>query len=489
MTPRRSVRIVRGAAVALVSMLVYAVSLGVFLALTLLVISMEEGGENLSAGSVALTKAVVLLTQGSGFVSGPITLTLTPLLATVLLIALIRALALRLKAAPSGYPAGAIVWVLVDLWLRSGLTVESVDPAWLTAAKGLLVFTIGYALAVIPSCVLVERIRDYARDHVGADLRRALRLGAFTGSALLLAYLAMGLIAVIIWTIAGRDAVGEVFAMSGMETGSRILTSVLCLAWLPNVALWAVSWLFGSGFVIGQLADFTLWIGQSSGLPAVPAFGILPRPIDAMWLRTALVLLPLVSGLVAGLWGVLSRRCFGFRLAGPGRIDAHELVLSLAYPAGAFCLSSVIVSLGATLMFSLGNGALGQLRLAHVGVDVMDSTRAVARPTALGLLMAWGLTLVGVASIFGIRWLASHIRRSPSLSPSSASDTAEASAAASDADDAGHAAGKTGDTEDSTDGGDMTPRPRIVMSQSQHKEEPDDHHKPTAETRVGVRLP
>lgn len=468
----RPIRCLKGAAVALASMVIYAVTLGVFLALTLLVISMEEGGANLSAGTVTLTKAVVLLTQGSGFVSGPITLTLTPLLATLLLIALIRALALRLKAALAGYLPGAIVWALMVLWMHADSQIEAVDAAWLAVAKGILVFSIGYGLAVIPSCGILDKARAYLREHTRADLRRALRLGAVVGGALLVVYLAVGVITVIVWTVLGRDAVAQVFAMSGMEIGSRILTSIMCLAWLPNVALWAVSWLFGSGFVIGQLADFTLWIGQSSGLPAVPAFGILPQPIAEAWLCVALVLIPMLCGLVAGLWAILSKRGFGLRVAGPGRIDARELVLSLAYPAGAFCLSSVLVSLSSTILFALGNGALGRKRLAHVGVDVMDSTRALARPTALGLLTAWGLTLVGVALIFGIRWMASRIRRSSAPVSSDSADAEELEAPQTAPQDTGE-----------------KPQPRVVQSNIQNRKEPDDHHEPTAETRLGVRLP
>ena len=56
----------KGLAVAAVSMIIYAVALGCYMALMLLVISMEEGGDNLSAFSVPLTEALVLLSQVSG---------------------------------------------------------------------------------------------------------------------------------------------------------------------------------------------------------------------------------------------------------------------------------------------------------------------------------------------------------------------------------------------------------------------------------------
>lgn len=54
---------VRGAIVALASMAIYAVALGCYTALMLLVVSMEEGGDNLTVGTTSLTQAVVLLSE------------------------------------------------------------------------------------------------------------------------------------------------------------------------------------------------------------------------------------------------------------------------------------------------------------------------------------------------------------------------------------------------------------------------------------------
>ena len=79
-------------------MAIYAVALGCYTALMLLVVSMEEGGDNLTVGTTSLTQAVVLLSEGSGFRTDSFTLTITPLLLTILLIWLINALIMRIKA-------------------------------------------------------------------------------------------------------------------------------------------------------------------------------------------------------------------------------------------------------------------------------------------------------------------------------------------------------------------------------------------------------
>ena len=67
------------------------VALGCYTALMLLVVSMEEGGDNLTVGTTSLTQAVVLLVRDRGFRT-PIrsALTITPLLLTILLIWLIN---------------------------------------------------------------------------------------------------------------------------------------------------------------------------------------------------------------------------------------------------------------------------------------------------------------------------------------------------------------------------------------------------------------
>ena len=70
---------------------------------------MEEGGDNLSAFSVPLTEALVLLSQGIGFKTDVITLTIVPLLLTVLLIALIAQLARRFGTSLRGFAAGLVI--------------------------------------------------------------------------------------------------------------------------------------------------------------------------------------------------------------------------------------------------------------------------------------------------------------------------------------------------------------------------------------------
>lgn len=278
---------VRGAIVALASMAIYAVALGCYTALMLLVVSMEEGGDNLTVGTTSLTQAVVLLSEGSGFRTDSFTLTITPLLLTILLIWLINALIMRIKAyGPHAYVAGLIVWLGLNEAFRQSVHLGLVDDQWLVLLKAAIVFSIGFLCAAVPESAKMRAFRDWTRKQVPADIRHCLKIGVALAVAILSIYLAIGLITVIVWSVRNHAAVVSLFELSGMETGSRILTTVAMLIWLPNVMLWAVSWLFGGGFAIGDLASFTLWLGQSKELPAIPVFGILPEPVSSELWRT-----------------------------------------------------------------------------------------------------------------------------------------------------------------------------------------------------------
>ncbi|WP_236023706.1 DUF6350 family protein [Bifidobacterium miconis] len=442
-------------------MAVFAIALGCFIALMLLVISMEEGGDNLSAHALSLTAAVVLLSQGSGFTVGPVQLTLVPLLLTVLLIALVRAFAQRMSCDAPGYAGGLVVWLLLDGLFRGGTDVELHDDLLVTLAKGCLVFSIGYLLAALPVSMTVARVVQWLRDSVADRLRTTIRTGVMTAASLMLGYLSFGLITVIVWAVRNHAAVAKLFELLAMGTGSRILTTVACVAWLPNLCIWAVSWLFGAGFSIGDLGSFTLWIGQSTALPSIPVFGIFPEPVEDQTVRVALVSIPLLCGLVAGLAAMWSKKAFAMRIGGETSQPDAELVMSFAYPAGGFCLTCALLSISSSLLFVVSNGGLGKERLASMGVDVVQSTQSVGRPTALGLLAAWLLSLVGVAAVFGIRWASRRVRGRGS---SAVGATADSTAAAEDVPATGR------------------------QQETATKEEQDDEHEPTNTTGAGIRL-
>lgn len=444
----------RGPIIAIGSMALYAIALGCFLALMLLVISMEEGGENLSSSTLDMTRIVVLLSQGIGFETDSLSLSIMPLLLTVLLIGLVWSFSRKICTDIRAYVSGVVVWIVINVMGTQSLPVGLLDWPALVCVKSAVVFSLGFAGAALSKGPFSGQLRELIRHHVSDGVRRTIRTGLMVGVIMMGVYLVMGLITVIVWGVLNRSAMDSLFADIGMGTGSRILTTIASLAWLPNLCIWAVSWLFGAGFHIGELATFTLWIGQGRSLPPLPVFGLLPQAVGDEGIRFAVVLIPLVVGFVAGLASMAMKS--GFRIivgSASDPLDRKDLILELAYPAGGFCLSSVVISLLSSIMFGVSNGSLGKARLKYVGVDVMQSAQAVGRPSAMGLCMAWVLALIGVAIVFGIRWIA---RR-----------TGAQRAA--------------------------TTHPRTIVSrksiQPTTKKEHDDQHESTDTTGSGVRLP
>lgn len=453
-----------GVLAALIAMVIFALALGCFVALMLLVASMEEGGTTLTNSTMPLTEAMILLSQGVGFTNGPITLTIMPLLLTFMLIALIGVLAARLGTGLAGLIGGLATWGGLNWYVAQGVQGSLLDGIGPLMGKTLLVFAIGYGMVMVPRSPFAHAFRAKAWDPISVQVRRTILVGVIA-AALIVALLALaGFATVVVWLVMDYDGALALFDATDMDTGSRIMTSLAMLAWLPNLMAWALSWLAGAGFRIGSIAEFTLWIGQGDGLPALPVFGVLPRAVPDDAVRMALMAVPTAIGFVIGLIVIVSRHGLGLvhalrsaggarkapaanasavpaknaaakdgvakdaaaadpaesaddRAAAPTEAGAsrtpsqsRRLVLMLAYPAGSMSLAAALVSLAATVAFALSNGSLGTGRLAHVGVDVVDSTQAVGHGVALGLLSAWLLALVGVAAYFGIRWTAGRVR-------------------------------------------------------------------------------
>ncbi|EFA23067.1 DUF6350 family protein [Bifidobacterium gallicum] len=444
----------RGAAASAVSLAVFCLPLGCFLALALLIVSMEESGVNLSSSTVPLTQMVMMLTQGVGLHTDSLTTTIMPLLLTFLMIVLIRAFTIRFKLdSVAAWICGVVVWVGLQLALTRSATSLLVDSTGLIMVKTALVFTLGFVWGTVPGSLTVGRVKLYLHTHVSKPLRHTLMAGLRCACILLGAYLLCGLVTLICWVAMGAQGMGNICNQLAMQNGSRVIVFIMALAWLPNLWLWALSWLFGAGFHIGSLATFSLWQGSIKGLPALPVFGLFPTAVHSDALRSLFLSLPLVISAVVGLSVFVLRRGFPIfsadfrthRHDSTNRSNAARVVeshsgstkntrtrepatnndkaqdqrsgqpspwddgmrqcVNCAYAAGAFCMIAAIVCLTLSVLFGVSDGALGENRLAHVGVDVTASTYAVARPTAIGLFAAWLCAVVVAAAVFGVRVL------------------------------------------------------------------------------------
>ncbi len=172
---------------------------------------------------------------------------------------------------------------------------------------------------------------------------------------------------------------------------------------------------------------------------------------------------PLALACAAGMVVMLFNKGFHIRVGNSDQqIDVKRVVLGFAYPAGAFCISCTVVSVCSSLLFAISSGALGSKHLAHIGVDVISSTRKIGQPTAVGLFSSWLLTLVAVSMFFGIRWIVKRVRESRSGASTAAleSDNREVANAA-----------------------------RTVTSTINNKEDQGDNNESTDTASSGIGLP
>ncbi|WP_133122381.1 DUF6350 family protein [Bifidobacterium simiarum] len=393
---------------ALLAMGLYGIALSCYNALMLLLVSMEEGGQGLTDFSVPLTKAVILYSQGVGLQYPPLTLTIMPLGLTVLLIVLIRACALRLGCSWQGYVAGLASWLAVHGWIASTSSVGTLDSMAVIELKTAVVFSIGYLIALIPRTGLPSLVSDSV-GRLDQPFRRTLRQVPTALVIIAATFTLASLITVIVWAVLGWNDMTDMFPAIGMERGSAIMTTIAYLIWLPNLMLWALSWVFGGGFSIGSLASFSLWSGSGYSLPSLPLFALFPAPVGQDSVRITLMVLPGALTFVIGMWMMLSPKRFNAlgrnEDEDPAALVSRTMIWRFAHPAMAFVAVIVVMSVVLPLLMTISNGSLGSGELAHIGVDVADSTRALVRPSALGFLAAWLVPLIIVCARYGIRTL------------------------------------------------------------------------------------
>lgn len=385
----------KGIVAPLIAMLIFAVPIGVFMALALLVFAMEEGGETMSSLALPLTRVIVLLSQGVGMHAGAIVLSITPLLLTCLMILLIRAVYSRFSTDLPAYIVGVIVWMLLCIWCGQEQQIKILDSNMMIACKSAIVFTLGFAWRALPDSEIAHKAIEYCRDHISAPVRSSIRVGIRLAIRTLAVMLACGFLTLISWICLNHANMRAMFEALQMNLGSQILMCVIAVAWLPNLCLWAMSWLFGGGFHIGEAATYSLWSKQIHELPQLPIFGLFPNPVDNANIRLCLMAIPIIIGFVLGLLTLLLHRGFHLRGIDPQQpVDWRNMLLSFAYPVGSFCITAALISLLSSLLYWISDGALGTGRLAHVGVDVMQSSNVTARPCAIGLGLAWICAIV-----------------------------------------------------------------------------------------------
>jgi len=159
---------------------------------------------------------------------------------------------------------------------------------------------------------------------------------------------------------------------TGVDGGIDL--TVAQLAPLPNVVIWAASWLLGPGFAIGSGTLVSTGGTLLGPVPGIPLLGALPADapaLGALWLIAAVLL-----GFV-GAWLVSAEP--SARRAGA----RTSWWMPLAVGLGAAAAAAVVLG----LLAWWSGGAAGPGRLAEVGPDPWPVAGVAAATVGLGAIV------------------------------------------------------------------------------------------------------
>jgi len=381
---------VAGGSAALVSMLIIALP-----ALLAWVASPQSTGNWPAA--LSFGSCVWLLANGAQLSFGPATISVAPWLLTVvpLVVATIAARrifmqldcerpsrfkgwgGLRRDVAEAGLTF-ACSYAAVGLLVALATARDPLHASVLGSVVGTAVVGAGSMLIALARefrgqiASLAPDLTGWLEARLPIYLRRAIGPGMWGAFAIFGAGLALTLVMVV--THLGR--IGRLYDTVGADpVGIGVLT-LGQLMLLPNVALWAASWMAGPGFGFGEGTTIT-WSHSNPGLlPLIPGLGAVPDPGPlpaGLWLS---VLVPVAAGAYVG-WRAL---------AVVARLSSWQVK---AKTAASAC---VVAALVLTLASALAGGSLGAARLDGVGAPSLLFGLTVLGELFLGAAVVVGLT-------------------------------------------------------------------------------------------------
>jgi hypothetical protein len=202
-------------------------------------------------------------------------------------------------------------------------------------------------------------------------VRRGLRPG-LEGAATLVV---TGLVVVVAMLVTHFDSVRNLQGELGTGLVGGTFLAVAQVFVLPNLGMWAVSFVAGTGFSAVEGASVT-WTGaRSSVMPMAPVLGALPEPGAFPGLLPLVVLVPVAVGVFVG-WRALRSVA---RLSG--------LRTKLTVTGVAVAVTAGLVG----LVDAVGGGSLGTGRLSDMGAPAGRMALALLVEVALGaaLVLGW----------------------------------------------------------------------------------------------------
>lgn len=241
-----------------------------------------------------------------------------------------------------------------------GAALAALLPAGPVAASPVVAFFGCGAVAGVAATLGVSRrcgLAEVLLGRLDGVARRGLRFGVMGLAALV--GCAAGLL--LLGMVRSSAAMSDLFARVGPEPGNGVGMLLLCVGYLPNAVVGALSYLLGPGFSIGSVVASPLHV-VGGALPDVPLLAALPRQHSA---SSALVL-----ALPAAVGGLVGWRCR--RLArGPLARCRAVAIAAAVVAAGTFMLAAVTggrLGAGPFDPVSLPAGLLALVAFGWVGV-------------------------------------------------------------------------------------------------------------------------
>ncbi len=190
-------------------------------------------------------------------------------------------------------------------------------------------------------------------------------------------------------SLVGHGGAARVSFLQLTEAWSgRIAVLLLCLALIPNAALWGAAYALGPGFVLGAgRVTGPLGADPAPLLPPFPLLSAVPDAGPGTPLTWAVAAVPVAAGVTVG-W-------FTARAASPA--EAGRVPWSVGRTAANAGFAALLCAGALAALAALSGGPLGNHALAHVGpvwwltgAATLAWTATVALPMALGL-RAWRL--------------------------------------------------------------------------------------------------
>lgn len=376
---------------ALVTGLVTALaSAGLVVVPTVLAWSADSRSAASLGTTLGLGSALWLMAQGAHLVVAPTTVAFVPLGLAALLVGVTAYGAFRVvrhRAADGERGSGPLprsaVHALASWWVGYaavtvvGLLLARSGPAAPVGWSLLHPFVTVPVLATVIGVAAQRRHEEdlldpaLARRVLPDTVRRAV-VPALRGVWTLVAVGTVVVVVAVTWHVGDVQHVQAALGAGAM--GGTVL-AVAQLASVPNLALWAVSFLAGPGFQIVDGASTTLTGSQSGLMPIVPVFAALPPPGDFPLVVLGLVLVPVLVG------GVIGRRALG----AVARLASLRAKASVAVTAAL--LTAVLVG----LLDGVAGGRLGTYKLSAVGAPALPLVGALAVELVIGALavVAW----------------------------------------------------------------------------------------------------